>query len=162
MPSEFGSHAPRHDVTDTHILFPLIEHHRFAQTGESKLRRVVCGPARKRILPSQATHIDDVTAPAGSESEQSFTRTVEHSREICFDRILPILYGKLCDRAEHPDTGVVNQDIEAAEVFIDELEKCSNLFIVPYIGSFSCDFTARLRAQSVHSFIHSFLSTPEN
>src|SRR5271154_2969155 len=60
--TKFGIDASRHDTSNSHSFISVIQHHSFTKTVQSKLRSVVCRPARECIFSSQATYIDDVAA----------------------------------------------------------------------------------------------------
>ena len=59
--------------------------------------------------------------------------------------------------AKYSDAGVVDQNIERAELGVDEPEQLGNLFMALNIGSFALDFTGSLRRQLRDRAIDGFL-----
>jgi hypothetical protein len=64
--------------------------------------------------------------------------------------------------AKYSDAGVVDQNIEGAELGVDEPEQLGNLFMTPNIGSFAPDFTGGFRRQLGDSAIDRFLPLTAN
>jgi len=77
--------------------------------------------------------------------------------QICFDDIQPILYRQLADRFEKTHAGIVDQNVQSAQLAIGEAKQIGNLLVVLNIGGFADDFTAALSRELANSGVDGIL-----
>ena len=71
---------------------------------------------------SQATYIDDEASPSVAKTWYSFPTTKEYSGEVGIDGLAPLIHIHIANRTEDTQSGIVDQDVESAEAFINEFE----------------------------------------
>src|ERR1035438_3525746 len=162
LPAKTSSNATWHHRTDPHVLASYVLHHGFGESGQAKLRSVICRTPGERIRSRQAVYIDDVTPASSNESEQSFTTAVKCAAEIRINSRLPVFQRKIGDGTEDANTGVINEYVQPAEADVDKPEQVANLFMTLNIGSFPGDFTAGFRSQFPHRGIDRLLFPAAN
>src|SRR5208283_3866788 len=86
-------------------------------------------------------------------------RTVESPREVGVYDTMPIFEGEIGGRFEDSDAGVVDEDVERAEGFVDEAEQLRHLLTIRHIGSLADDFTFCLRRNFVYRTVYIVLLT---
>src|SRR5690348_699303 len=108
MPTKFGIHAARHDIADSHVLLPVVEHHCFAHPVQSKLGGVVRCSSRHWIFARKTTYVDDPALARVFKSCECFAAAIKRSGEVCANDTVPLLNGNLRSRAECSASGIVD------------------------------------------------------
>src|ERR1039457_5070303 len=156
--AEFRVHAPRHNRADTYMVIAMVQHHRFAETVEPKLRGVITRAAAEGVLPGQAGDVDDEPAAAPRKLRQRFPRAVECAVQVEVDVAAPLLRRHLAHLAEHPFAGIVYQDVQATEFAFHRLEEPAHLIYLSDVRGLPEDSPQRLHAGDGR--IHRVLAAP--
>jgi hypothetical protein len=90
-------------------------HQRFGKRNEARLGGAICGAAGEKVSTCEAADIDDVPAAAFLHERNGFVAAVEQSREVGVDRGAPGVRRHVFHTAEIADSGIVDQEIEAAK-----------------------------------------------
>ncbi|MCY1181310.1 hypothetical protein D9M73_218080 [compost metagenome] len=95
----------------------------------------------------QAMHRGNVDHPApalGAHARQTQTGAVEHRRQVDRDDRIPTLHRKLVHRCHVLNAGIVDQDIDAAELALGVGDHVGNLCRIADIGRVVADLAAKL------------------
>ena len=81
---------------------------------------------------------------------------MEHTCEIGVHSHLPILRAQIRDRSKHPDSGVVDQNVQAAQCIVRIGEKLSYLLKICYIAGHAYDFCLSLSPHLLGEIFYRF------
>ena len=120
----------------------MIEHQGLTESVEAEFGGVVAGAAAECVLTGEAGDVDDEAAAALAESREGFVGAVEGSIEVEIDVAVPIFHRHLADFPEDTETGIVDEDVEAAEGVVNGFEERADLVGAADIGGMAEDFAA--------------------
>jgi hypothetical protein len=97
---------------------------RGGEADEAGLRRGVRGLAGVAVLADDRRDVDDATGVLGAQEQDGRgPRAVERAAEVDLQRALPLVVLVAEEQAVDGDAGVVDQDVEAAVVLADGLDR---------------------------------------
>src|ERR1700733_7828136 len=106
--------ASWHNVSHSHVVIAMIQHHCLAQAVQSELGSVVSRSTRKCVLSCQATYIDDVAAATILQTPQRLARAIKRARQICFNALLPIFHCEFRCPLHYAHACIVHQNVGTA------------------------------------------------
>ena len=124
----------RHDITDADIIVTDLLHQRFTERIHGGLGRTVGGTGRKWILSGETADIDNPASPAVLQVRYRGVTAKEHSAQICFNDVMPRCDIRVGDAAEDADAGVIDQDVEAAELLNGTVDRMGCVIGISDIG----------------------------
>jgi hypothetical protein len=104
------------------------------EADDAGLGRSVVRLAEVAHLADDRGHVDDAAAAALDEVREGGVRAVEDAAEVGGDDLLPLLDGHAADGAVAVDAGVVDEDVEPAELLDGRLDQGSALVRVSDAG----------------------------
>ncbi len=95
--------------------------HRFGHADQAGFRGHVVGLAEVAVEPYYRRGIDDASVAGFKHVVQYGLAAVERARKIDVDHVLPLFDGHFLERAVVGDAGIVDQDVDLAELVGDAL-----------------------------------------
>jgi uncharacterized protein len=130
--AELGLDAPGEDRSHPHAALAEVEHGGLGHPQKTELAGVVGGAAGHRVLAGERGDVDDPARAARLEKPRRGAQAVEGAEQVGLDDLPEGLARELVDRAEGPDAGVVDQEVEPAALGLGHrAEEEIDLALVP-------------------------------
>ena len=133
-PAETGVDRPGQDVSHTDPVVANFLHQRLAERVERRLRRAVRRAIGKWILSRKTADVHDPPAAALAHLRQDRATTVEHAGQIRIEDGVPRLERHVGCRLERADAGVVDQNIDTAELVDSGRNKVLHVRVVAHVS----------------------------
>ena len=128
------------DHRDAHVLGRDLLAQRLRERADRELRRVVDTGAGHRAAAGDRGDVDQVgdlpRAVRGGRGQvrEGGVRDVQEPLDVEVDHPLPLLDGRVLDRPQQHDAGVVDHDVEAAELVDRALDRGDGLLALGHVG----------------------------
>src|SRR3712207_1046064 len=106
-----------HDVADLYLVVADFLHQRLCEAVQGELRGVVGRHTRVRVRASERRDVDDVAAAAPLHLGYGRARAVEDAEEVRLQNRAKLFGRRLLHRLEEADAGVVDEHVNAAQLF---------------------------------------------
>ena len=126
------------DVAHTHFLGCALR-----EADDTSLRGAVVALVGIARHAHHRAHVDDATTSLLPHDGLHGLGEVEYRLEVHIDDGIPLLLGHALQRCVLGDTRIVDEDVDAAEVFDDFVDDLVRLLKVGSVGSISLDFRYR-------------------
>ncbi|MNC32070.1 hypothetical protein D3C75_804120 [compost metagenome] len=129
-----GQHPARADGVAGDIASRCFQPHHLGQADHAVLGRHIGGFADGADQPVHRGDIDDSPPVTLTHARQRQARAMEYGRQVQGDDLVPAFWRELLNRCHMLDTGVVDQDVDAAELALGQGEQRFDLGHVRQVG----------------------------
>ncbi len=116
MVAQLGLRHARLDHGDADIVFEDLAPQRFAKTHHAPFRGRIAPAVGVGLPPGGGGHVENVPVLPGAHTGQGGLATGHEREQVQLDHVLPAGHVRTVDGLQVHDPGVVDQDVEAAEM----------------------------------------------
>src|SRR4051794_5297875 len=131
---ELGADGARLDERDPDVTLGDLLAQRLAEGADRPLGRAVDAVAGARDAARHRADVDDVARALLEHDRQRGVRAVQKPEDVDLDHRAPLVGRRVDDRAEQHHAGVVDEDVEAAELGVGALDEGARLCLVGDVG----------------------------
>ncbi len=123
VPFRAGPHQAGRDGRDVNAIARQLGPQRIGQSDERELARAVGSEMRHRHSAADGSDVDDASSAAAAQMRKRLHDQIERRPKMQIHRALEILALHVLERADLNNAGVVDHDVEAAEMLDDLLDR---------------------------------------
>jgi len=131
---ELGVDRARLDQRDADVVRDALLAQRLAERADTELGEVVDAGAGAGDPPGDRGDVDDVPAALLAHQRQCRVRAVEDAEDVRVEHPAPLVRRRVLDRAQQHHASVVDEHVEAAELFVGAAHERIGLGLVADVG----------------------------